>query len=85
LSAAACLDRAVASDAQLPDRLDDPGGVLGDHDRARGQHVTGSKLGVDRVALAATAPGVWVRLVDLEYLQTAAAQMPHEPRRIAAG
>ena len=82
---AARLDRAVAHDPQLTDRLDDPGRVLGDHDPAGGQHVACGHLGVDRVALAAPPAAVRVRLVDLEHLKALGAQVAHQPGRVAAG
>ena len=63
---AARLHGAVASDAQQPDRLDDPVGLLGDRLGLAGLEQAGGHLGVDRVALADTTAGVRVRLVDLD-------------------
>jgi hypothetical protein len=61
------LHGAVASCAQQPDRLDDPVGLLRDRGRLPGQREAGGHLGIDRIALAAPAAGVRVRLVDLEH------------------
>ena len=63
---AARLHGAVASDAQQPDRLDDPIGLFWNSRGLAGQREPGGHLGVDRVALADTPAGMRVRLVDLD-------------------
>jgi hypothetical protein len=82
---AARLDGAVADNAQLADRFDDPGGVLGDHDPVIGEDVARSQLGIDRVALATPPPRVGVRLVDLAHLQAFGAQVARQARGVAPG
>jgi hypothetical protein len=74
---AARLDGAVAGDAQLADRFDDPVGVLRDRGRVAGQHGAGGLLGVDPIALAAPAARMRVRAVDLDHRDLAAAQIAH--------
>ena len=46
--------------------------------RLAGQRESGGHLGIDRVALAAPAPRVRVRLVNLEDLDAVLAQVAHE-------
>ena len=75
---AAGLHGAVASCAQQPDRLDNPIGLLRDRGRLPRQRESGGHLGVDRIALAAPAAGVRVRLVDLEDPNAVLAQVAHE-------
>jgi hypothetical protein len=82
---AACLDRAGARDAQQPDRFDDPVGLLGHGRRLAGEPQPSGHLGVDRVALAAPAPRVSVRLVDLDDRDAVLAQVARETGRIGAG
>jgi hypothetical protein len=79
------LHGAVACDAQLADRLDDPGGLLGGDRRCEAQRVTCGQFGVDRVGLAAPAPGVRVGLVDLEHLHALRDEMPGQSGGEGAG
>ena len=82
---AAGLHGAVARDAQQPDRLDDPVGLLRDRGRFAGQEQPGGHLRVDRVALADTPAGMRVRLVDLDDPNAVLAQVAHERGGIGAG
>ena len=63
---AAGLHRAVPRDAQQPDRLDDPVGLLRDRFGLAGQEQAGGHLRIDRIALADPPAGMRVRLVDLD-------------------
>ena len=79
------LHGALARDAQLPDRFDDPVGLLRDGGGLARQRQPRCQLGVDRVALPAPAAGVRVRLVDLDDPHATAAQIAHQPSRVGAG
>jgi hypothetical protein len=82
---AAGLDRALARDAQLADRLYDPVGLLGDGARLARERGSRGELGVERVALAEAPACVWMGLVDLEHAHRLRAQIADEPGRVAAG
>ena len=84
-SSAAGLHSAAASDAQQPDRLDDPVGPLRDRLGLAGLEQAGGHLRIDRVALADTPARVRVRLVDLDDPDVVLAQVAHERRGIRAG
>ena len=79
------LQGAGSSDAQLPDRLDDPGRLLRHRGRSAAQRGAGREFGVDRVALAEPLSGVRVRLIDLDDPDRVGDQYPHQPGRIGAG
>ena len=82
---AARLDRAVAGDLQLTDRLNRTGRVLGDHPRLAGQDLARGGLGVDGVGLAAPAAHVRVRLVDLDHRDACGAQKAGQSSAVGAG
>ena len=65
-------------DAQQPDRLDDPVGLLGDRLGLAGQEQPSGHLRVDRIALADTATSVCVRLVDLDDTDVVLTEIAHE-------
>jgi hypothetical protein len=65
-AAVRAFDGALAREAQLPDALDDRVGEPGDDRGVPGECPAGGHLSVDRIALAASAARVGVRLVDLD-------------------
>jgi hypothetical protein len=79
------LDRAVAREPQVADRLDNAVGALGDHGGVSGQRLACRHLGVDRVALAAPPACVRVRPVDLDDVDVSRAQIAHQSSRVGAG
>ena len=79
------LDRAVAREPELADRLDDPVGALRHHRRVPGQRLASGHLGVDRVALASPPARVRVRAVDFDDRDAARAQIAHQAGRVGTG
>jgi hypothetical protein len=78
------LECACSSDAELAQRLDGTVAGLGGGGGVTGKHCSCSRLGIDRVGLAAASPVVTVRLVDLYHVQPRARRCrdspaPHEP------
>ena len=79
------LDSAVSGDAELADRLDDSGGVLGGCGRFAREHLARSGLGVDGVVLAATRAQMRMRLVDLDHSATPLDQRSGQGRAERSG
>jgi len=75
----ACLDRAVAGESEVTNRLDDAVGELGDDRGVSGQRLSGGHLGIDWIALAAPSARVRVRPVDLDHRDLARAQKRTSP------
>jgi hypothetical protein len=79
------LHRAVARDAQLADRVDDPGRLLRRDLGNEAERVPGGELGVDRIGLPAPATGVRMGLVDLEHADTGTDEMTGQAGGVGAG
>ena len=79
------LDRALARDAELSDRFDDPGRLLGADEVSTAERVPCGQLGVDRVALAAEPSRVRVRLVDLEHFDALGEEMAGQAGGVGSG
>ena len=79
------LDGAVSGHAELADRLDDAGGVLGGSGRFAREHLARSGLSVDGVVLAATRTQMRVRLVDLDHSTALIDQRPGQSRTKRSG
>jgi len=79
------LDRAVAGEPQVADRLDNAVGALWDHRGVPGQRLACRHLGVDRIALATPPARMRVRPVDFDRLDPARAQIANQSGRVGAG
>jgi hypothetical protein len=79
------LECTCSSHSKLAERLDGTVAGLGCGGGVAGEDRSCRRLGIDRVGLAASAPIVTVRLVDLDHVQPPGAQMPGQSRTPRAG